>query len=252
VSAVLEARGLTKEYEGAVIVDHVDLAAQAGQITVVIGPNGAGKSTLFDCLSGVVAVDAGTVWHRGDDVTELPADALARRGVARTFQRSSVFPTMTVWENLMVAAESRHRRGLLRGLLGVREPRWRRHDTLARGVLADLGLTGLAGVRAAEVPSGTLHLVELARALCTEPDTLLLDEPASGLDDAETEHLHQLLHRLAARDLAVVMIEHDLTLVDETADVVHVMDSGRIVAVGPPDDVLRRADVSSLLFGRPA
>lgn len=249
---MLEARGVSKHRDGVLIVDRVDFAAEAGRITVVVGPNGAGKTTLFDCLSGVGTVDAGSVWHRGVDVTSLPCDALVRRGMARTFQRSSVFPTMTVADNLLVALESHRRRGLLRGLVGLREPNRRAQRARAREVLADLGLTALADVRAGELPPGTLHLVELGRALCTGPDTVLLDEPASGLDDTETEELHHLLHRLAARDLAVVMIEHDLELVDETADVVYVMAEGRMVVSGPPGEVLRRADVASLLFGRPS
>jgi branched-chain amino acid transport system ATP-binding protein len=252
VNPLLEAHGLTKRIDGVLIVDEVDFVARAGQVTVIVGPNGAGKTTLFDCLSGVGTPDAGSVWHRGEDVTALPSDALARRGLARTFQRSSVFPTMTVADNLMVAAESHRRRGLLRGVVGMPEPRRLRHGAAVREVLADLGLTPAAHVVAGELSPGTLHLVELGRALCTGPDTLLLDEPASGLDDTEAEHLHQLLHRLAARNLAVVMIEHDLRLVDETADVVYVMAAGRAVVSGSPKDVLRRADVSSLLFGRPS
>ena len=137
-------------------------------------------------------------------------------------------------------------------MLGISEPTRGHQNREVRDVMADLGLLALADVRAGELPAGTMHLVELARVLCLRPDTLLLDEPASGLDDRETEQLHQLLHRLAGRDLAVLMIEHDLLLVDETADVVHVMAAGRMVTSGPPGDVLRRDDVRSLLFGRPA
>jgi branched-chain amino acid transport system ATP-binding protein len=252
MSPALEARGLSARLDGVLIVDGVDLVAEAGRITVIVGPNGAGKSTLFDCLSGVGRVAAGSVWHRGEEVTDLQFDAKARRGLARTFQRSSLFPTMTVAENLLVAAESHHRRGILRGVIGRAAPQRWRHRAAVRDVLEDLGLSRLADVTAGELPSGTVHLVELARALCTGPDTLLLDEPASGLDDAEAERLHQLLHRLAARDLAVVMIEHDLTLVDETADVVYVMAGGRMVVSGTAGEVLQRPDVSSLLFGRPS
>lgn len=252
MSYALEVRGLTKRIEGALIVDGVDIVAQAGQITVIVGPNGAGKTTLFDCISGVASADAGSVRHRGDDVTRLSLDALTRRGVVRTFQRSSVFPTMTVAENLLVGVESRRRSGLLRGVIGIDEPQQQHQQALVREVLADLGLSALADARASDLPPGTLHLVELGRALCTAPDTLLLDEPASGLDDAEAERLHQLLHRLAARDLTVVMIEHDLTLVDETADLVYVMSDGKVILSGPPSEALHRDDVTALLFGRQA
>jgi branched-chain amino acid transport system ATP-binding protein len=250
MSVALDARGVSKSYDSAPTVDHVDLVAEAGRITVLIGPNGAGKTTLFNCLSGVELPDAGTVWHRGDDVTGWSSDALARRGLARTFQRSSVFPTMSVADNLRVAAENHRRIGVLRGLAGLPDPGHRRALAVVRAVLADLGLTAVADVRAGVLSSGTLRLVELGRALCGEPDTLLLDEPASGLDDTETEAFHQLLHRLAARNLAVVMVEHDLSLVHAAADVVHVMVTGRVVASGPPGEVLGRGDVRSLLFGR--
>ncbi|CAB4869891.1 unannotated protein [freshwater metagenome] len=249
MSTTLQALGLSKSYNDVLIVDHVDFSAEAGRITVIVGPNGAGKTTLFNCLSGVEPIDAGVVLHRGDDVTGWSPDALSRRGLARTFQRSSVFPTLTVSDNLRVAAENHGRRGILRGVVGMRDPGRRRAVRTVRTVLAELGLSAIADVRAAVLPSGTLRLVELGRALCGQPDTLLLDEPASGLDDAETEEFHQLLHRLAARELAVVMVEHDLELVDETADVVYVMDAGRVVAVGPPGDVLGRSDVQARLFG---
>jgi branched-chain amino acid transport system ATP-binding protein len=138
----------------------------------------------------------------------------------------------------------------MRGLLGLPDRQARRAFALVQRTLDDLGLSALADVRAAALPSGTLRLVELARALCCEPDTLLLDEPASGLDDAETEALHALLRRLAARRLALVIIEHDLALVHEAADVVYVLAGGRVVTSGAPDDVLGRDDVRSLLLGR--
>lgn len=250
MSPALEALGLCKSHDGVLIVDHVDLVAVAGQITVIVGPNGAGKTSLFNCLSGVDAADEGTVLHHGQNVTKLSCDALARAGLTRTFQRSSVFPTLTITENLRIAAENQQRHGIMRGLVGLRDPRGWRAARLVSSVLNDLGLASLADVRAGVLPSGTLRLVELARALCSEPNALLLDEPGSGLDDTETEGLHLLLHRLTERNLAVVMVEHDLTLVDETADVVYVMKAGRMVASGPPDEVLGRGDVRAWLFGR--
>ena len=250
MTVTLEARGLTKNCDGVAIVDDVDLVAEAGRITVIIGPNGAGKTTLFNCISGTDRPERGTVWHRGDDVTGAPPDALARRGLVRTFQQSSVFPTMTVAENLLTAAENHRRASTMRGLLGLPDPGARRAFALVQRTLGDLGLSALADVRSAVLSSGTLRLVELARALCCEPDTLLLDEPASGLDDGETDALHALLRRLAARQLALVMIEHDLALVHDAADVVYVLASGRVVTSGAPSDVLSRNDVRSLLVGR--
>jgi branched-chain amino acid transport system ATP-binding protein len=252
MSPMLEALGVSKNYGDRPVVDHVHLVAEAGRIAVIIGPNGAGKTTLFNCLSGVEPLDAGTVWHRGHDVTGWSSDALARRGLARTFQRSSIFPTLSVTDNLRVAAENHRNHGVLRGLAGLPDRNAPRAGAVVREVLADLGLTAVADVRAGVLPSGTLRLVELGRALCGGPDTLLLDEPASGLDGSETEELHKLLHRLAARNLALVMVEHDLELVHQAADIVYVMISGRFVAAGPPAEMLARPDVRLLLFGRTA
>ena len=248
MTAALQARGVTKRYGGNTIVDGVDLTVDDGCITVIVGPNGAGKTTLFNCLAGVDPPDSGTVWHRGDDVTGWSPDRLTRHGAARTFQRSSVFPTLSVADNFLVAAENHRRRGLLRGLAGLSDHGTRRARATVTDVLAELGLAALASVRAGVLPSGTLRLVELGRALCAEPDTLLLDEPASGLDDRETDEFHEVLRRLRARKLAVLMVEHDLELVHDAADVVHVMASGRVIASGAPADVFGRDDVRAV-FG---
>jgi branched-chain amino acid transport system ATP-binding protein len=252
MSPALEARRVSKRIAGISIVDSVDFSAAAERITVIIGSNGAGKTTLFNCLSGVDPPDEGAVVHRGTVVTGWSCDALARRGLARTFQRSSVFATLSVADNLLVSAENRRRDGTLRGLLGAPDRKRWRSSARVRAVLDELGLRAVADVRAAVLPSGTLRLVELGRALCTEPDTLLLDEPASGLDDAETEEFHHVLRRLASRGLAVVMVEHDLELVHRAADLVYVMVAGRIIDCGPPNDVLGRDDVQDVLFGRTA
>jgi branched-chain amino acid transport system ATP-binding protein len=240
MTIAVELRGITKRHGAAVAVDGVDLVVERGRITMIVGPNGAGKTSLFDCISGVDPADAGTVLHGGRDVTGWTCDRLARTGLVRTFQHSSIFATLTVADNLLVAAENRRRGGVVRGLLGVPDRRDDRASIVAH-VLADLGLTGVADIRAGALPSGTKRMVELGRALCSEPDTLLLDEPASGLDDGETDRLHDVLGNLAEQGLALLMIEHDLGLVKESADTVHVMQAGRIVASGPPADVLNRS-----------
>jgi branched-chain amino acid transport system ATP-binding protein len=238
VSTALEARAVTRRLGDTVVVDGVDLVAESGRISVIVGPNGAGKTSLFNCLSGVDPPDSGSVVHRGEDVTGWPSDRLARRGLVRTFQHSSIFPTLRVADNLRVAVENHRRRGAWRGLLGLPDRGAERASAVVAGVLEELGLTPLADVLCGALPAGTKRLVELGRALCAQPDTLLLDEPASGLDDDETEHLHQILHRLAGSGIALVMVEHDLGLVQDTADIVHVMKAGRVVASGTPGDIL--------------
>lgn len=226
---VLQARGIVRAFGGLVAVDGVDLDAPAGQVTALIGPNGAGKSTLFACLAGQLRPDRGRVLLAGEDVTRRPPDARARRGLARTFQRLAVFGSMSVADNVRVGLESTRP--------GMRRAEVRRHVATTLDLL---GLTPVAATRAAELPTGTLRLVELARALASEPRVVLLDEPTSGLDDAQVARVPVALQSMAADGRAVVLVEHDLSLVFAAADVVHVLARGRIVAHGTPDQV--RAD----------
>ncbi|PWI41807.1 branched-chain amino acid ABC transporter permease/ATP-binding protein [Streptomyces sp. ICBB 8177] len=224
--ARLTARGIRRSYGGPAVVDGVDLAVTGGRITAVVGPNGAGKSTLFDCLCGAARPDAGRVLLDGRDVTRLPADARARLGVGRTFQQVAVFSGLTVADNVRVGAEHGPATGPAK-----------------RAAVTDaaLRLLGLGAVRdrdAADLPTGALRGVELGRALAARPRVLLLDEPAAGLDEAEVASLARVLRALAADGTAVLLVEHDLDLVADLADVVHVMASGRVVASGPAAAVL--------------
>ncbi|MDX6198557.1 MAG: branched-chain amino acid transport system ATP-binding protein [Actinomycetota bacterium] len=233
---VLVAEGLVRRYGGVAAVDGVDLTAMAGEVTAVIGPNGAGKTTLFGCLSGTESVDAGHVLLADHDVTALRPEARARLGLGRTFQRLAVFDTLTVADNLLVGAESRRPGSLLAGLIGLPA---RDTDNRAR-VEQVLGLLDLEEVRdepAGRLSTGAQRLVELGRALCRDPKVLLLDEPASGLDTAETLRLQGVLRGLAADGIAVLLVEHDMGLVLAVADVVYAMASGRVLAVGTPDQV---------------
>ncbi|MDI3407310.1 ABC transporter permease subunit [Streptomyces cavernicola] len=225
----LSGRGLTVRYGEFTALDGVDVEVAPGRITAVVGPNGAGKSTLFHCLAGTVRRHSemtGRVRFAGLDLTRLPAHARARLGVARTFQQLAVFPSLTVAENVAVGAEQGR----------VRD---------ARSVDRALTLLGLDGpVRdrpAARLPTGTLRRVELGRALAGGPHVLLLDEPAAGLDTAEVAALARVLRALAAEGTALLIVEHDLDLVAHLADTVHVMRAGRVIASGPPDEVLSAA-----------
>ncbi len=231
----LEAHRIVKRYAGVHAVDGVDLVAEPGQVTAIIGPNGAGKTTLFHCLSGALLPDEGSVHLGPTDVTREPSDARARLGLARTFQHSSVFPSLTVEENLLVGAENRRREGIIRGLLGLPDRRRATTQETVDRVSAQLELDAYRAAAAATLPTGRLRLVELGRALCSSPSVLLLDEPASGLDDDETEELREVLRALARSGLALLLVEHDLSFVRDTANVVHVMAAGRVVATGPPD-----------------
>ncbi|KUN56092.1 ABC transporter permease [Streptomyces canus] len=225
--AVLTTRHLQARYDGFTAVDGVDLTVPPGGITAIIGPNGAGKTTLFHCLAGTVRPSRGRVRYGDRDITRLPAHARTRLGIARTFQQLAVFPTLTVAENVRVGAEQ-----------------GRTTDPAAVDrALRLFALDGpLRDAPAADLPTGTLRRVELARALAGTPSVLLLDEPAAGLDTAEVTALARILRALAADGTALLVVEHDLDLVAGLADVVHVMTAGRIIASGPPADVLETLD----------
>lgn len=225
-AALLVARGLQARYGGFTALDGVGLEVHPGQVTAVIGPNGAGKSTLFHCLAGTLRPARGQVLLAGRDITRLPAHTRTRLGIARTFQQLAVFPSLTVAENVRVGAEQGR----------VTDP-----GAVDRALrLFDLD-GPLRTLPAAALPTGTLRRVELARALAGGPRVLLLDEPAAGLDSAEVTAMTRVLKALAADGTALLVVEHDLDLVADLADVVHVMTAGRIVASGPPDRVLEEA-----------
>ncbi|MGV9265981.1 ABC transporter ATP-binding protein [Kitasatospora sp. NPDC003701] len=232
--ARLTARGVVRRYGGIEAVAGVDLAAPPGRITALIGPNGAGKSTLFDCLAGTVRPDAGRVLLGGRDVTRLPTHTRVRLGLARTFQQIAVFPTLPVADNVRIGAEQRH---------GHR-PDARAVDAATARALALFGLQDLAAQPAGDQPTGVLRLVELARALAGDPRVLLLDEPAAGLDTAQTARLVTVLRGLADRGMALLLVEHDPDLVRELADTVYAMAGGRVVARGPAAAVLADAGVT--------
>ncbi len=233
----LEARAVTRRYGGLTAVASMGIVAEPGSVTALIGPNGAGKTTLFQCLTGVEHPDAGRVLLDDVDITDRSPDARARLGVGRTFQRLAVFPTMTAAENLRVGAESRWPGSLWRGFLGIRDQHRAEDDARVEEVLRTLGIGAVRDVVTGTLPTGTLRLVELGRALCHDPDVLLLDEPASGLDSEETHDLQRVLRDVAASGVAVLLVEHDVDLVFDVADTVYAMAEGRLLAAGPPDVV---------------
>ena len=219
-------------------LDGAGLTAERGQVTGLIGPNGAGKSTLFDVVCGLRRPDAGRVSVDGRDVTSLGPARRAGHGMARTFQRLELFGRLTVRENLLVAAE-----------LG---PERRHAPSLVEKILARLDLTDAADRPADALSTGTGRLVEVGRALAARPTLLLLDEPAAGLDAAETRTFAGLLRALAAEGTAVVLVEHDMSLVMNVCDQVNVLDLGAVICVGPPDAVQRNERVRAAYLGAAA
>jgi branched-chain amino acid transport system permease protein len=238
---VLEAQGLTKHFGGVVAVHDVDLHAGTGEILALIGPNGAGKTTCFNMISGVLPPTAGTVTVAGQRVDGRKPHVFARMRATRTFQNLQVFKSVSVLGNVMVGRHLRSRAGMLGGALML--PARREERQLAQTAYETVELLGLrdeAGQQAADLPFGRQRLMEVARALALEPDLLLLDEPMAGLSGAERRDLARLLRRLRSGGMAIVLVEHDVEAVMALADRVAVLDDGRLIAVGRPDEV--RAD----------
>ena len=236
---LLEAEELTVRFGGHVAVADVSLTARAGRITGLIGPNGAGKTTTFNALCGLQATTRGRVRLLGDDVTKLSPHQRARRGLARTFQRLETFSLLTVRENVLAGAEFRRRRA--RGT----DP-----AAAADALIERLGLADVADQRVDALPTGRARLVEVGRALANQPRVLLLDEPSSGLDEAETAELASVLADLAEQGLAVLLVEHDMSLVMGSCHDIHVLDFGRIIASGGPAEIQRDERVLSAYLGK--
>ncbi|CAN5634374.1 ABC transporter ATP-binding protein [soil metagenome] len=225
--SLLEVRQVSVRFGGNLAVNDVDLHVDRGMVTGLIGPNGAGKTTTFNVITGLQEATAGTVVLDGEDIGRVKAHKRARRGIARTFQRLEVFGSLTARENIQVAAEIR------KG--------WARDDAdppaEAAAILNRVGLAAVADERVDAMPTGLARLVELGRALATRPKILLLDEPASGLDDRESESFAQLLVELSGEGMAVLLVEHDVQLVMKVCRIIHVLDFGRILAVGTPEQI---------------
>jgi branched-chain amino acid transport system ATP-binding protein len=236
---VLEVTGLSRRFGGVYAVRDVRLDVAEGELRGIIGPNGAGKSTLFNLISGHLTADHGTVSLGATRIDRLPAHRRAALGVAIVFQAARIFRGMTVRENVMVGAHASTRAGFLSAVL--RLPAHRRDEKLigrrADAALRRVGLAGWADRPAETLPLGQQRSMQLARALCAEPRLLLLDEPASGLRAAEREALAQLIAELRETGLTMLLVEHDVALVTRLADRITVLDLGRVVAEGTPEEI---------------
>jgi branched-chain amino acid transport system ATP-binding protein len=220
-------------------------------VLAVIGPNGAGKTTLFNIVSGLYRAGEGRIALDGRDVTEAPPHRLAALGLSRTFQNLQVFFRMTAAENVMAGRHLRERSGLFADLL--RLPAARRANAATReaalALLAEVGLADAADQPAGSLPYGALKRLEIARALATEPRVLLLDEPAAGCNPVETEEIDRLIAQIAARGVAVVLIEHDMKLVMRVSRHIVVLNHGRLLAEGTPEEVRANPDVIAAYLG---
>lgn len=232
--ALLDVSNVIVRFGGVMAVVDASLSADPGRVTGLIGPNGAGKTTLFNVITGVQPPTGGRVHFADQDITGLAPHRRARLGMARTFQRLELFWTLSVFDNIRVAAELA-----------------RRNDSsaVAAEVLERLGIAHLSDAIAGELPTGSARLVEVARALALEPRLLLLDEPASGLDERETLAFGELLRSLVTDGLAIVLVEHDMSLVMDVCDHIFVLDLGHVIASGVPAEVKEHPAVLDAYLG---
>jgi branched-chain amino acid transport system ATP-binding protein len=247
---VLQARGISKRFAGITALNEVELDVAPGELVGLIGPNGAGKTTFFNCLLGMLRPEAGTVTFDGRDITGLPVYKRARLGIGRTFQRLELFSGMTVREHFLVTERARRRTGRLwKDLLNLAKPTAEEQD-LAEQMIELTGLEREADQPVESLSLGRGRLVELGRALMTQPKLLLLDEPSSGLDVRETEGLADKLAAVQAeREFAVLLVEHDVEMVSSLVTRLYVLDFGELIASGPTASVLGDEEVRRAYLG---
>lgn len=240
MNAVLEAKGVKRQFGGLVAVEDYTLRLAAGDLVGLIGPNGAGKTTAFNLLTGVLKPSAGRIVIQGRDLTGRKPHVLAAAGLARTFQNIRLFADLSVLENVMAGSHLRYGASIL-STLGLTTSFWkseRRIAGQARAITGRLGLGDLADRRAGDLSYGDQRRVEIARALATEPAALLLDEPAAGLNPAETRTLTGLIRKINDElGIAVLVVEHDMRLIMDLCRRVQVLNRGRLVAEGTPQEV---------------
>jgi len=239
MSAILSTQDVVVRFGVLQAVSQASIEVVEGRVTGLIGPNGAGKTTLFNVITGLQEPTAGKVFFDGKDITNKNPFKRARLGIARTFQKLEVFGSLSARENILVAAEQRKT--------------WDRSgfdpNQVCNEILEKVGLSDVSEFMVGTLPTGTARLVELARALASNPRVLLLDEPSSGLNEEETEEMASLLRKLVDEGLGVLLVEHDMSFVMGTCQFIHVLDFGTIIATGTPAEVQANAQVQAAYLG---
>jgi branched-chain amino acid transport system ATP-binding protein len=242
---------ITVHFGGLVAVSDMTFTVNEGEVVGLIGPNGAGKTTAFNVITGFLRPTRGEIRYRGRRLNGLRPNEVAEAGLVRTFQKTSVFAANTVFDNILIGL---HRRGratawqTLLGLPGVRAEEQRHRDE-ARAILDFVGIAQRAGELGGALPYGEQRLLEVAVALAARPSLLLLDEPVSGMNPSETSSFMRLLDRIRARDVTVLLVEHDMRMVMGVSDRVVVLNHGKIIAEGPPGEIQRNPEVIRAYLG---
>ena len=255
--SILNVTGLNKNFGGIKAIDNVDLDIRPGEIVALIGPNGAGKTTFFNCLTGIYAPSSGDIHLHNPKTGQktrlngMKPNKITEKGMARTFQNIRLFPTMSVLENVMIGRHCRTR-ALIFGAI-FRNPATRREEAeiieTSYDILVKVGLETQVNEEARNLPYGAQRRLEIARALATEPFLLLLDEPAAGMNPQETEALVSLIREICKEGHSILLIEHDMKLVMSLSDRIFVMDYGKKIAEGTPEEVRSNPAVIKAYLG---
>jgi branched-chain amino acid transport system ATP-binding protein len=257
MSAILDVAEMTMDFGGLRAVNHVSVSMKQGEIIALIGPNGAGKTTFFNCVTGVYAPTSGTIsvappGGQEQSITGLKPSQITARGLARTFQNIRLFPNMTVLENVMIGRHSRLKAGVLGAIFRNRRTREEEDRVLheSYAILVKMGLEKYVNDLARNLPYGAQRRLEIARAMATEPFLLLLDEPAAGMNPNETKSLENLILKIRDTEgISIFLIEHDMSLVMSLSERIYVMDYGKLIATGTPQEVKNNPDVIRAYLG---
>ncbi len=248
---MLQVSNVTKKFGGLTAVDNLSFEVKKGTIHSIIGPNGAGKTTLVNMITGVYKVDTGTVFLDGGDITNIATNKLVNRGICRTFQNLEICENMTVLENVLLGFDKYMDKNLLKSFLkfnSILEDD-KRYSNRAMHLLSLIGLENFAHQKAQNLSYGILKKLEIIRALATSPELILLDEPVAGLNPKETAEVSQLIKTVVEDEVTVILIEHDMKMVMEISDQITVMNFGKKLAQGDPQEIVNNKDVIKAYLG---
>jgi branched-chain amino acid transport system ATP-binding protein len=248
---ILKVSGLLVQFGGLTAVDKVDLSIQKNSIVSLIGPNGAGKTTTFNAITGYVKKTSGNILFLGEEVGNMKSHQIAEKGLIRTFQITSIFPNLSVLDNVWTATHMEGNEGILDALFNTAKKRSMEARTLKRSmeILDFIGLGHKKSAVASTLPYGEQRLLEIAVALAAGPKLLLLDEPSAGLNDTETRQMKGLIQKIKAQGIAILLVEHDMKLVMGISDRIFVLNFGKRIANGTPDEIKGNEEVIRAYLG---